>query len=102
MAVADFQRGLSTHFDEFKRTLATDAGEWVVKGFIDVYRNVYTISVELLEASPSCCKRSGVLQAIDREVETRRISDRSEIFEPCSMGMAHLRLMAGRCLTITG
>ena len=34
MAVADFQRNLSTHFDEFKRTLATDAGEWVVKGFI--------------------------------------------------------------------
>jgi hypothetical protein len=46
MTVADFQRDLSTHFDEFKHTLATDAGEWVVKGFIDVYRNIYTISVD--------------------------------------------------------
>jgi hypothetical protein len=46
MTVDDFRESLSTHFDRFRRTLATDAGDWVVKGFIDVYRNIYTISVD--------------------------------------------------------
>jgi len=41
-----FRQSLAEHFDEFRRTLATDMGEWVVKGFIDVYRNIYTISVD--------------------------------------------------------
>lgn len=46
MAVEDFRKNLLEDFDEFRRTLATDAGDWVVKGFIDVYRNIYTISVD--------------------------------------------------------
>jgi hypothetical protein len=37
---------LLAHFDEFRRTLATDAGDWAVKGFIDVCRNIYTISLD--------------------------------------------------------
>ena len=41
-----FREDLLQHFDEFRRTLATDTGEWVVKGFIDVYKNIYTISVD--------------------------------------------------------
>lgn len=46
MAADDFRESLLGHFDRFGRTLATDAGDWVVKGFIDVYRNIYTISVD--------------------------------------------------------
>ena len=46
MNVDDFRTSLLDHFDQFKRTLATDANDWVVKGFIDVYRNIYTISVD--------------------------------------------------------
>jgi hypothetical protein len=46
MTVDDFRESLLRHFDKFRRTLATDAGDWVVKGFIDVYRNIYTISVD--------------------------------------------------------
>jgi hypothetical protein len=46
MTVDKFKKGLLAHFDKFGRTLATDAGDWVVKGFIDVYRNIYTISVD--------------------------------------------------------
>ncbi len=46
MTMDDFRERLLSHFDEFGRTLATDAGDWVVKGFIDVYRNIYTISVD--------------------------------------------------------
>jgi Restriction endonuclease EcoRV len=44
--MSDFRESLLAHFDQFRRTLATDAGDWVVKGFIDVYRNIYTISVD--------------------------------------------------------
>lgn len=46
MDVQHFREGLLRYFDDFRRSLATDAGDWVVKGFIDVYRNVYTVSVD--------------------------------------------------------
>lgn len=46
MVMDDFRRNLLTHFSNFRRTLATDNGDWVVKGFIDVYRNIYTISID--------------------------------------------------------
>lgn len=29
----DFRQSLLAHFDQFERTLATDAGDWVVKDF---------------------------------------------------------------------
>jgi hypothetical protein len=41
-----FRNKLSNCFEEFKRTLASDNGDWVVKGFIDIYRNIYTISID--------------------------------------------------------
>ncbi len=41
-----FRSALMADFEAFTQTLATDAGDWVIKGFIDVYRNVYTISVD--------------------------------------------------------
>lgn len=46
MTKDEFREGLLSHFDRFRKSLATEAGEWVVKGFIDVYRNIYTISVD--------------------------------------------------------
>jgi len=46
MSVDDFRENLLSCFKEFERLLATDTGDWVVKGFIDVYRNIYTISVD--------------------------------------------------------
>ena len=46
MKVDEFRENLFGHFDRFGRTLATDAGDWVVKGFIDICRNIYTISVD--------------------------------------------------------
>jgi hypothetical protein len=42
----DFRAELWSYCEEFRRTLATNAGDWVVKGFIDIYRNIYTISVD--------------------------------------------------------
>lgn len=46
MTVNSFRESLLTHFDRFRCILATDTGDWVAKGFIDVYRNIYTISVD--------------------------------------------------------
>ncbi len=46
MGIDRFRADLLAHFDQFGHTLATNTGDWVVKGFIDVYRNIYTISVD--------------------------------------------------------
>jgi hypothetical protein len=46
MSVARFQQELTDYFTQFRKALATDKGDWVVKGFIDVYRNIYTISLD--------------------------------------------------------
>jgi len=46
MKVSNFREDLLSHFEEFRKSLATNTGDWVVKGFIDVYRNIYTISVD--------------------------------------------------------
>ncbi|MFH1548971.1 MAG: type II restriction endonuclease [Planctomycetota bacterium] len=46
MCVEDFRNNLLAYFDDFQSSLSTDAGDWAVKGFIDVYRNIYTISVD--------------------------------------------------------
>lgn len=41
-----FQTGLLKHTDDFRKILATPDGGWSVKGFIDVAKNIYTISVD--------------------------------------------------------
>ncbi|MEW5768552.1 MAG: type II restriction endonuclease [bacterium] len=46
MTTNNFSENLLTYVDKFRRTLVTDTGNWVVKGFIDVYRNIYSISVD--------------------------------------------------------
>ncbi len=45
-SISDFQAALLPYFERFRQTLATEQGDWVVKGFIDVYRNIYTLSVD--------------------------------------------------------
>jgi hypothetical protein len=41
-----FLKRLQTHAASFARAVATKEGEWIIKGFIDIYRRVYTISVD--------------------------------------------------------
>ncbi len=41
-----FRAGLFSHLNEFRRVLATEQGDWTVKGFIDVYRNIYAVSLD--------------------------------------------------------
>ena len=39
-----FLNALREEFEQFAAAVAVDGGEWIVKGFIDIYRNIYTIS----------------------------------------------------------
>ena len=42
----DFRSRLLKHIELFDSAVATGDGDWVVKGFIDIARNIYTISVD--------------------------------------------------------
>jgi len=41
-----FLQKLQTHSATFAKAVATNEGDWIVKGFIDIYRRIYTISVD--------------------------------------------------------
>ena len=41
---SDFKKELDKFADKLEEYVSTDNGDWAVKGFIDVYKNIYTIS----------------------------------------------------------
>lgn len=41
---SDFKKALKIFTDKLEKYVSTDNGDWSVKGFIDVYKNIYTIS----------------------------------------------------------
>ncbi len=46
MEVETFRQQLLAYSDQFLQALATDKGDWVIKGFIDVNQRIYTLSVD--------------------------------------------------------
>ena len=44
--MSDFRREMLEYLPRFQSALANDIGDWIVKGFIDTYHNIYTISVD--------------------------------------------------------
>jgi hypothetical protein len=42
----EFRELLIGYFDELRKQVTTDRGDWTVKGFIDVYKQIYTISLD--------------------------------------------------------
>jgi len=46
MNAEQFHKHLQTHTESFAKAVATDEGEWIIKGFIDVYQRIYSISVD--------------------------------------------------------
>lgn len=46
MELDNFQKSLLKHSGDFQKILSTPSGDWSVKGFIDVAKNIYTISVD--------------------------------------------------------
>ena len=45
-AVKDFSNLLSSFVKELESYVATEDGQWTIKGFIDIYRHIYTISTD--------------------------------------------------------
>src|SRR5690554_4601797 len=39
-----FEKALETLVSNLKEYVSTETGEWTIKGFIDIYKNIYTIS----------------------------------------------------------
>lgn len=46
MTPQQFHEHIQSHATSFAAAVATNEGEWIVKGFIDVYRNIYSISID--------------------------------------------------------
>lgn len=46
MTDTEFQELLQQEATNFKASIATDRGEWIIKGFIDVFKRVYTITID--------------------------------------------------------
>jgi len=46
MTPEQFLQKLPAHAATFQKAVATNEGEWIIKDFIDVYRSIYTISVD--------------------------------------------------------
>ena len=46
MKPEDFLQALQAEAQTFTQAVATESGDWIVKGFIDIYRRVYTLSVD--------------------------------------------------------
>ena len=46
MNAEQFHKHLQTHTESFAKAVATDEGDWIIKGFIDVYQRIYSISVD--------------------------------------------------------
>lgn len=46
MTADEFLENLQAHAATFAKAVATNEGEWIIKGFIDVYQRIYTISVD--------------------------------------------------------
>jgi hypothetical protein len=42
----EFRKSLALYAEKFNKSVSTDKGEWIVKGFIDVAKNIYTVSVD--------------------------------------------------------
>lgn len=40
----EFEKSLEGLVDTLQKYVSTDTGEWTIKGFIDVYKNIFTIS----------------------------------------------------------
>ena len=42
----EFLIALQKEVEGYNKIIATDKGDWIVKGFIDIYKNIYTISID--------------------------------------------------------
>jgi hypothetical protein len=46
MTKEEILEALQKEAADFTKAIATENGDWIVKGFIDIYKNIYTISID--------------------------------------------------------
>jgi len=46
MSTDEFHICLQAHSAAFAKAVATNEGDWIIKGFIDIYRQIYTVSAD--------------------------------------------------------
>ncbi len=46
MTKDEILKALQEEVAAYNKIIATDKGDWIVKGFIDIYKNIYTISID--------------------------------------------------------
>lgn len=46
MTSEQFLKHLQVHAASFGKAVATNEGEWIIKGFIDIYQRIYSISID--------------------------------------------------------
>lgn len=46
MSKDEILKALQLEVKEYNRAIATEKGDWIVKGFIDIYKNIYTITID--------------------------------------------------------
>jgi hypothetical protein len=46
MTSENFLKNLQAHAETFAKAVATNEGEWIIKGFIDIYTRIYSISAD--------------------------------------------------------
>lgn len=62
----DFKKELDKFADKLGKYASTDNGDWTVKGFIDAYKNIYTISSDTKIISKSSNKKDETAQSGSR------------------------------------
>ncbi len=46
MTNEEFHSLLSSEISEIRKAIATDENQWIIKGFVDIFKNVYTITID--------------------------------------------------------
>ncbi|MGL5032951.1 MAG: type II restriction endonuclease [Microcystaceae cyanobacterium] len=46
MTSEEFHRILSSEIESIRKAIATEENQWIIKGFVDVFTNVYTITID--------------------------------------------------------
>lgn len=58
---------LQKEVEGYNKIIATDRGDWIVKGFIDIYKNIYTITIDTKVVSKvmEILRKTGEKYAVD-------------------------------------
>ena len=59
---SNFKKALTVFAEKLQQHVSTENGEWSVKGFIDVYKNIYTIDEYWINSGSATMLKNGKTQ----------------------------------------